>query len=304
MLSTTGPILALIAMGWLARRRGWLQAGDERVLNAYVYYFALPALFYCDLSGTVFDAANLRLALASTLPIFAAALAFALAAPAFGWSRETLHLLVLSAAFGSLGFFGIPFVSFAFGEAMDRTASLCAAAGSLAGVSLSLVVLESHGAGSGLGVLDRARVVGRRLLANPLFLSIALGTATSLSGLALPGPVLAPLHMLGRSTVTVALFLLGVFLYGRDYGELRTALGLSLLRAVLLPVLGLAACALLGVRGEERAVVVLMHAMPVAVAMIVLSERYDFRRRTVASLLLVSSLGAAVYLNVWLSLLR
>jgi predicted permease len=43
--------------------------------------------------------------------------------------------------------------------------------------------------------------------------------------------------------------------------------------------------------------------MPIAISMIVLSERYDFQKETIASLLLLSSLSAGIYLNVWLVLL-
>jgi predicted permease len=43
--------------------------------------------------------------------------------------------------------------------------------------------------------------------------------------------------------------------------------------------------------------------MPIAISMIVLSERYDFHKETIASLILISSIGAAIYLNLWLLLL-
>ena len=39
---------------------------------------------------------------------------------------------------------------------------------------------------------------------------------------------------------------------------------------------------------------ILMHGTPVAVSVIVLSERYDFYKETTASLILVSSLGGAL----------
>ncbi|MCD6222631.1 MAG: AEC family transporter [Thermoplasmata archaeon] len=38
------PLLILISLGFLSRKFGILKAGDERVLSAYVYYFALPSL--------------------------------------------------------------------------------------------------------------------------------------------------------------------------------------------------------------------------------------------------------------------
>jgi predicted permease len=43
--------------------------------------------------------------------------------------------------------------------------------------------------------------------------------------------------------------------------------------------------------------------MPIAVSMLILSQRYDFYKETIASLILISSLGAGVYLNLWLLML-
>jgi len=75
------------------------------------------------------------------------------------------------------------------------------------------------------------------------------------------------------------------------------------MRILLLPLLALAVAQLLGIHGIQRSVLVLMHAMPSAVSLIVLSERYEFHPELIASLVLVSSLLAVVHLNVWLHVL-
>jgi predicted permease len=40
-LRTIVPMLMLIGLGYLSRKTGILKAGDERVLNAYIYYRAI-----------------------------------------------------------------------------------------------------------------------------------------------------------------------------------------------------------------------------------------------------------------------
>jgi predicted permease len=72
---------------------------------------------------------------------------------------------------------------------------------------------------------------------------------------------------------------------------------------LLLPVVALLITMFFDLPSVERSALVLMHGMPVAISMIILSERYDFYKETIASLILVSSLGAGVYLNLWLLLL-
>jgi len=119
-----------------------------------------------------------------------------------------------------------------------------------------------------------------------------------------PVPLSTPLHMLGGTTSAVAIFMLGVFLYGRKYTNLVDALKLSLLRIVFLPVIALFIIKLFNLPDMEEAILVLMHSMPLAISMIILGERYGFYKETVASLILISSIGAGIYLNLWLWVLR
>jgi len=152
-------------------------------------------------------------------------------------------------------------------------------------------------------VWEGMKSVAKRLSRNPLILSIFFGVLLSVIDVEIPSPVSTSLHMLGSTTATVAIFLLGVFLYGRKYINMARALELSLPRMVFLPILALLTTMVLNVPDQQRVTLVLMHSMPVAISMIVLSERYNFYKETIASLILISSIGAGLYLNLWLLLL-
>ena len=302
-LRTVVPIALLVGAGVLARATGVLREGDARVLNAYVYWFALPALFVTNIAEMSLDRGNARFVLACVLPVLGAAVVLAVLSRVFGLARGTFVLVAVSTVFGSLAFFGIPFVMFAFpGPDAERLAALGAAATSLVAVAVTIALLE-YARLESPGLLAGARVVGSRLARNPLVLSIAAGVALSASGAPLPLPIERPLHMLGTTTATVSFFMLGACLYGRRYVNLRAAAGLALLRLVLLPLAALAVADFAGLAGLERTTAVLMSGMPVAVSLLVLSERYDFHAETIASLVLLSSLGSALTLNLWLLLL-
>jgi predicted permease len=75
------------------------------------------------------------------------------------------------------------------------------------------------------------------------------------------------------------------------------------LRIVFLPIVALLTTSLFPLPVLERSVLVLMHAMPVAISMIVLSERYAFFQDIVPSLILFSSVGGTIILNLWLLVL-
>ncbi len=303
LMRTIIPILLLIGAGYLSRKLGVLRPGDERVLSAYVYYFALPALFFVNMAETELTQEAFRFMLAGIVPVFTTLAVYIILYLTFKISKETLYLLVLSTVFGSLAFFGIPFITFAFPSSQaEKLATLASASISLVSVAISIMVLELYRLERST-VLEGLKRMVRRLSRNPLVASIFLGTLLSLIDVKIPIALSTPLHMLGSTTSTVAIFMLGVFLYGRKYTNISEAFGLSLLRIVFLPTLALLMALSFNIPDLERAILVLMHSMPVAVSMIVLSERYDFHKETIASLIFISSLGAGIYLNLWLYLL-
>ena len=235
IIRTIVPILLLMGAGFLSRKTGILKAGDERVLSAYIYYFALPALFLVTMVETSFTSDILAFMLAGILPVFVVLAVYALLYVVFRFSRNTFYLLILTTIFGSLAFFGIPFIRFAFPVEGERLATLAAAFIAMVSVTTSLVVLELYRLEESTKWGGVKKVV-RRLSRNPLIISILLGIFLSLIGLELPAPISDSLHMLGGTTSVVALFMLGVFIYGRRYTRLGDAFKLSLLRMLFLPV--------------------------------------------------------------------
>jgi len=301
IVRTIVPILLLIGIGFLSRKIGILKSGDERVFSAYVYYFALPALFIVDLAGIDFTTQNLTFIFAGIIPIIIVSGIYAFLHLTLRFSKNTLYLLILSTVFGSLTFFGIPFIMFAF-PTQDNLATLSAASISVVSVSISITVLELYKLEKST-IWEGIKRVTKRLSKNPLIISILFGVALSLVRIEIPSPIATSLHMLGSTTSTIAIFLLGVFFYGRKYTNIATAFKLSLLRIVFLPTVAILIASWFNLAYMERAILVVMHGVPVAISMIVLSERYDFYKETIASLILISSLAAGVYLNLWLLLL-
>ena len=299
ILRTIIPILLLIGTGLLSRKLGILKSGDERVLSGYVYYFALPALFFVNMAETDFVAETLQFMLAALAPVVIAVAFYLFLYKMLRFSTDLLYLLILSTVFGSLAFFGIPFITFAYPVEGESIATLAAVSISVVSVTLSILTLELYQL-QGSRISTGLKLVAKRLSRNPLILSIFFGTVVSLSSLEIPLPMSQPLHMLGGTTSTVAIFMLGVFLYGRKYTNVTQAVKLSLLRIAFLPVISLLVLTFFDLSRLERSTIILMHAMPVAISMIVLSERYNFYKETIASLILILSLGAGLYLNLWL----
>lgn len=303
LVKTTLPIFLLMGAGFLSRKTGILKSGDERVLSAYVYYFALPALSLLNLAETEFTRETFRFMVAGILPVLGVLLLYLFFYLVFRLPKDTLYLWILSSVFGSVAFFGVPFISFSFPTAQgERLALLAVAAIAPVSVATCIMVLELHKLRTAT-LAEGLKPVLLNFSKNPLILSILIGFFLGLTGTNIPFPLISPIRMIGNTTSATAIFMLGVFLYGRKYTSLFRAFKLSLMRIILFPCLALFVTKLLGLPDLESTILILMHGTPVAVSVIVLSERYDFYRETIASLILVSSLGGGIFSTLWLFLL-
>jgi predicted permease len=294
------PIFILIGIGLLSRKTGVLQSGDERVLSSYVYYFALPALLFINLAETTFTRETLQFMLAGVIPVLIVIPFYWIIRVIGKFSKDTLYLLILSTVFGSTAFFGIPFILFAFPtDQAEHLAILSVVSISPVSITIAITTLELYKLGK-TTIWKGLHQVAKKLLTNPLILSILSGIVITFIGIEIPAPLSKSLHMLGSTTAIIAIFMLGVFLYGRRYTNITKALTLSLLRIIILPIVALLITKMFNLPNIERTILVLMHSVPVAISMIILSERYEFFKDIIASLILISSIGAAVYLNIWL----
>lgn len=83
-------------------------------------------------------------------------------------------------------------------------------------------------------------------------------------------------------------------------GEPLFGLAPLLGKVPLLPLIALNLGHLMGLSQLEVLVTTLMSAMPVAVALVVFSDVYDFHREEIYSLVLITSLLSPIYLGAWL----
>ncbi|MFP4491840.1 MAG: AEC family transporter [Spirochaetaceae bacterium] len=263
---STLPMIILIGLGYLSRKTAVFRDGDVRVFSSYVYYFALPSLFISNLKS---------------IPITADSLMF------------------ICTAFGSVVFFGIPYITFTFpSQEAERLASFSAVPITVLAVFISITTLELYSLKE-QSLLHSTATVAKRFTRNPLILAMVAGILLSLLEVKLPGPIEKTLTMVGRTTSPIAIFLVGLFFYGKAYSGFFKAFKLSLLRMILLPAFAYLLYLGSGRPELEISIMVLMHGTPAAVNLIVLSERYNFYKDVIPTYLLVSTLGSFASLGGW-----
>lgn len=216
-----------------------------------------------------------------------------------GVDRRRLFLYIIVTAFGNLGFFGLAFIRFAFNSLeAERYAALSVASINTLGFILSLILLEIASNKQKDNSLHRKIVSS--LSTNPLILSIVVGVGFSLLGFNIPAPVSSGLHMIGGSVAPIAIFMLGVSIYGKEYSGLLEAGFISSIRLLILPFVALLVSRWFDLSLLQTSIVVVMYGTPLALSMVILSERYGFMEKQVSSIIMVSSLLSGLTMNLWL----
>jgi len=303
VLAVTVPFFALVLAGYLAAQRRVLPEAAIPGLNAFVLYFALPAMLFrfgaetpiLELLNPVVLAVWLVCALLVVFVTIACTLGpVNLKDAAFG---------ALVAAFPNTGFMGVPLLVALLGPAAAGPVIAIVLADLFVTTSLCIALAQAHDA-SGGGTRAAARRALRGTLANPLPWAIAAGALFSVAGLALPGPLAEVVRLLADAATPVALFTIGAVLWrAGQHAHTRTPLALYLpvaavkllLHPLLVFAVGAAAIQLgAPLSAFQLLVLTLAAALPSASNVSLLAERYGADNGRIARIILASTAAAFV----------
>lgn len=304
VLDVTLPFFALVFLGWLAGRRRMLPGDAVPALNAFVLWFALPAMLFGFAArspiGTLLNA-----------PVFAAyavAGALLLAGTALvlrraGKDWKDAAMGALGAAWSNWGYMGFAMIPALLGEAALAPLIAAGVADMTLIVSLALALAAQDGAAD--GPLRALREALRGVARNPLVWAIVAGVAASATGLQLPVAAARLLQLLGASAGPVALFAMGLALAAPvPRGDGRAVAALSSVKLLLHPLLVAALCTwVFGLAAREREALVLMAALPTAGTVFLFAERLGAGAARIAALILWSTLAACASFPLLASLL-
>ncbi len=310
-------LVAIIALGWLALQRGWLapknggKTEDENavlVLGNTVLALFIPALLFRTMAVQDLAALPLRTLAAYFVP----ALLFTLAVHAV-FRRSVAGVgaraatLTLAAVFGNSVQLGIPMAAALFGEqGLALHIALVSVHGLVLLTTLTMLaesdLARRQAAGPRWATL---RSSARNTLTHPVVGPVLAGLAWNLGGLGLHPVADDVLRSLGLAVVPVSLVLIGASLASSGVrGRLRGALGLSLLKLLVLPALVLLVARFgFGLTGTPLAVLVMMAALPVGSNALIFAQRYQVLQAEASVVTVVSTLGFMATAGLWLAVL-
>ena len=309
-----------VALGWAAGRMRWLGSGNDssdpaRVLSNAAFYIFVPALLFRTTVRLDFETLPWRVVWAFFVP----AAAFLLAI--YAWQRARGAALrhgaaapavrALSGSFGNSVQLGIPLAAALFGELGLGIHIGLVSLHALILLSLCTVLAELDVARSptpgrapaALGATLATTV--RNTVIHPVVLPVLAGLVWNATGLGLHPVVDETFQVLGSAVVPLCLVLIGLSLaYYGVQGHLRGAVGLSLLKLLLMPALVLVVARWgFGLSGVPLGVLVVMAALPVGSNPLVFAQRYGTREAEATAAIVFSTLVFGVTLTGWLAVL-
>ncbi len=303
VLTTVVPVFALIALGFVATKRGYIDAAAQRGLVIFAFNLAAPALLFS--AGIAASGAGGAAAVAFFAGCLATyGLVYALGRRTLGLGMAEAALTSLNAGFGNVVAMGIPLTLAAFGREGLETLVGIVGLHSLALVGLTTVLLELalRGAGS-------LRAFGRVALAvvsNPIVAALLAALVWRALGLPqLPGPIRATLDLLGSASAPVALVSLGsglaAFSLGHAWREVALA---GIAKLFVMPALVFAASRAIGLSPAETAVTVTAAALPTGSNPVLLAVRYGLGADRAGATVVASTLVSVLTLSALVALFR
>jgi malonate transporter and related proteins len=299
------PVFAIIAAGWLCGRLGLLGDNASQALNGFVYFAALPALFF----GAM---ATVPLSQTLNVPfivdylgavIVLALLTWAIGPRLFPGKGDALGLQNMTGLFANTGYMGLPLLLTAFGTVGKLPAIIATVLNGAIVMAFYIALVEyfqSDAAHRSKVFADAARGVAK----SPLVISAAAGILWS--GIGAPVPVFLArfCEILGAAAPPAALFAMGLFLVGKSFrGDIKEIGFLTVLKLIVHPLLAWGMLMLVPLDDAWAKSLVVLAALPTGSLVFVLSSQYGVYTQRSTGVILASTLASVATLSLLFNLL-
>jgi predicted permease len=275
------PILLLSGAGLLL---GKTLSVDSRGLGRVVFYVFSPILVFNLLLHTELNPSEILATMGYTVLL---AVVIGLLALLLGrllhFERPVLMAIILTAAFGNTGNYGLPLVSFAFGKQALAFASLYFVTTSILFNTFGVLIAS-------LGHMD-LKTAALGLFKVPAVYAVALAALLNRLHLVLPTPLARTIDLAANGSIPLMIVLLGLELSRVTWSHSVRPIGLSVaLRLLAGPLLGLILGGIFGFQGAARQGNVIEAAMPAAVTNTVLATEYGLDTSLVTAMVFVGTI--------------
>ena len=277
-------ILPIILLGSAGFALGKLLHIEPRSLGRVVFYVFSPVLIFDLLIRN-----QLKFSEAASVITFTTTIVLTIGLITYMLGRllkveqTALISILITTMFANTGNYGLPLVSFAFGEQ----------ALSYAGIYFVTTTLLFYSVGVFLASLGHMTLkqAALGLLKVPTMYAVLLALLINALHVEIPLAIDRTVELAAGGTIPLMLVLLGVQMTKVEFSNNLRALQLSVvLRLAIAPLLGLLITALFGIQTFARQGAMTQASMPSMVSATVLAEEYHLDSKLIAAIVFVSTL--------------
>jgi predicted permease len=304
LLSCLVPVCFCVAIGWVA---GWFKILDTekiRAISTYVVVFALPALLFVGFFkfsvGELSQWQNLVTLVVALLGTWIIG---------YGFGRTALRIasgeaviLALTASFPNMAYVGVAVLTTLFAAVGLLPVILGNFVSSFLLVPITVLVLHMSCTNKGLKSRP-ASSLSKDLVhtvTQPLVWAPFLGIILVCAHVTLPALATKSVGMIGGTAGGVALFAVGVMLYGFSFRVDREVATVFVLKNIVQPAIAAALIFAFGLHGPTAEGIVIVVACPSATACPMLASSYRVGEKSAAAAVAVSTLTSLLTLSGWI----
>ncbi|TYB88069.1 AEC family transporter [Oceaniovalibus sp. ACAM 378] len=285
------PVFFMLALGFAMGRTGKATTDEARALNRIAFLVLQPALVFpliTRIDLATWNSGAMSIWVGCQIAVFA--VTYGLARLVFHRAHVESWLLGMAVIFINTLFYIWQIAALLYGEGPSLPITAIVAWDSAITCAFFIVSLELM-AGRG-----DTRVVVKRIAANPVILSILLGLAVNIAGLAVPAPILTAAQFAGAGAAPLTLFALGVILSSHAVKPTPAIIAFSALKLLAFPVLVLLAFATVSPANPWRDMFLLTAAGPSGAMAFSLAMLYNVRTDIIAPVIIWTSLLSLISL--------
>lgn len=280
IFTTVFPLVAIVSIGYFYARKVSISMEVSNKINIDVF---VPALIFSVLSDQSFDILKYQsLVVATFVVVLGSGL---LLLPLCRWLNIQAKTLLPPMMFSNTGNLGLPLMVLAFGEQALPAA-----------VVLFIIENGLHFT-VGLYILDH-KTNPLSVLKMPMIAATILGLIVSGLHLSIPQVIAMPVDMLGKISIPLMLFALGVRMTLVDFSAWKTGLWGAILAPLSGIVMALIAQPMIQLPDEQYRYLLLFSTLPPAVLNYMVAERYQQEPQKVASIVLMGNMLAIVVIPI------
>ena len=291
-LNAVAPFMILLGIGFLAVRTGLTDRAFMNRLNALNFRLFFPFLMFNNIySATPEGLPSVTLLIAGPLSVILLILILMLVVPRIVKENSRRGVIIQAVFRSNFIIYGIPLTTYVFGA---ERSSVC---GMMVMIMVSLfniaavIVLEIFRGGGKV----RLKPLLLGLLKNPLLQGCAAGLLFFLLRIRLPGFIASPVSSLATMATTLAMIVLGANLVFEEIRKNRKTITVVLLvRLILLPLITLPLGWLIGLRGVELFLILMIFGTPVATASYPMAQNMGGDGQLAGQLVFVSTVASLV----------